>query len=64
MTAILTSDNGPCIMRRVTRGAATFEVRTYPICIALMQDDIARRQPTRARHRDARGRFDGRKVFA
>lgn len=64
MTAILSTENGPCIMRTIAgAGGATFELREWPVQIARHRSVNENRPATSKAHRDARGRFDGRRVF-
>lgn len=64
MTAILSTENGPCIMRTVAGARGdTFELREWPVQVARYRSVIENKPASSAAHRDALGRFDGRRVF-
>lgn len=64
MTAILDTQQGPCIMRTVSGATgATFETREYPLHVARYRSVIENRPSSFAQRRDIKGRYAG-KVLA
>ncbi|ODP39290.1 hypothetical protein [Sphingomonas turrisvirgatae] len=63
MPAILADATNPCIQRTITRGAATFDCREWPLHVARHRSVLENRPSNVSQGRDPRGRF-GAMVFA